>query len=78
LPDVCSGRSLVGTSDDVVSLNSARGTTADPIPVLGAGRGDIVKPKSEKSEVVTTIARLIREAGKAAASRRLPGEDAAR
>jgi pimeloyl-ACP methyl ester carboxylesterase len=76
VPAVCKVRSLVGTSDDVVSLNSARGTDTDPIPVLGAGHSDIVKPKSEKGEVVTTIARLIREAGKAAESRSLRSEDA--
>lgn len=69
--------SLAGTSDDVISLNSARGTDTDPIPVLGAGHSDIAKPESEKVEVVTTIARLIREAGKAAASRPLCSEDAA-
>ena len=44
---------LVGTSDDVVSLNSARGTDTDPIPALGVGHGDIVKPKNETGEGVT-------------------------
>lgn len=77
VPDVCRVRSLVGTSDDVVSLNSARGTDTDPIPVLGAGHSDIVKPKSETGEVVTTIARLIREVGKAAGSRPMRSADAA-
>ncbi|MEO6030548.1 MAG: hypothetical protein ABIP61_01390, partial [Burkholderiaceae bacterium] len=41
VPAVCRVRSLVGTSDDVVSLNSARGTDTNPIPVLGAGQSDI-------------------------------------
>ena len=61
VPAVCRVRSLVGTADKVVSLNSARGTDTDPIPVLGAGHMDIVKPKAADGSVVTTIARLVRE-----------------
>jgi pimeloyl-ACP methyl ester carboxylesterase len=64
VPALCRVRSLIGTADKVVSLNSARGADSDPIPVLGAGHSDIVKPKSADGPVVTTISRLIREIAK--------------
>ena len=67
VPEPCRVRSLVGTADKVVSLNSARGTDTDPIPVLGAGHIDIVKPESPEGTVVTTITRLVREVGMATA-----------
>ena len=57
----------MGTADKVVSLNSARGTDTDPIPVLGAGHVDIVKPKAADGPVVTTIARLVHDIEKATA-----------
>ena len=67
VPERSRVRSLVGSADKVVSLNSARGTDTDPIPVLGAGHIDIVKPASIDSPVVTTIARLVRDLEKATA-----------
>jgi pimeloyl-ACP methyl ester carboxylesterase len=64
VPAMCRVRSVVGTADKVVSLNSARGTDTDPIPVLGAGHIDIVKPTAANGPIVTTIARLVREIAK--------------
>lgn len=59
----CSVRCVVGVKDSVVSINSAIGLDANPIPILEAGHIDIVKPASKNDEIVLTAARLLEEAG---------------
>jgi pimeloyl-ACP methyl ester carboxylesterase len=56
-------RCIVGANDKVVSINSAIGLDPNPIPLLGAGHIDIVKPKDENDEVVITTSRLLQESG---------------
>jgi triacylglycerol esterase/lipase EstA (alpha/beta hydrolase family) len=70
VPARCRVRSIVGDSDKVVSINNARGTDRNPVPVLGAGHIDLVKPKSDSAEIIVTISRWIHELDKSTANRK--------
>lgn len=61
VPQHCAVRCIVGLKDRVVSPNNARGDDPEAVPIPGAGHIDIVKPKSEKDEVVLTIKRFFNE-----------------
>jgi len=52
-------RSIIGTNDKVVSINNAMGLDPNAVLILGGGHKDIVKPNSEKSEVVATLAMFL-------------------
>lgn len=54
-------RSIFGTKDAVVTANNARGVDTEPVPILGAGHIDIVKPSAADSDIVMTIGRWIKE-----------------
>lgn len=60
-PSNCSTSSIYGTDDDVVDETLAIGDDPEAIPILGAGHINIVKPESEKSEIILTIKRLLSE-----------------
>ena len=53
----------VGENDKVVPLNSAIGLDPNPVPILGAGHIDIVKPKDANDEIVETAVQFLRHAG---------------
>ena len=61
-PATCRVRSIFGTKDNVVSEINARGVDKNAIPILGADHISIVKPTSEKDEIVVTLARFMQEA----------------
>lgn len=63
VPRNCLIRCIVGTSDDVVSVNNARGLDPEAVPILNAGHSDIIRPKSLDDEVVVTISRFMADAG---------------
>jgi len=63
VPAECRVRALFGTADSIVSVNNARGLDSEAVPILGATHENIVSPVNDKSEVVLTIARFLREAG---------------
>lgn len=69
VPGRCRVRSIVGDKDRVVSLNNARGTDTDPVPILGADHTDIVKPISKNEEIVATITRWVRDIDRSSRTR---------
>lgn len=62
-PVVCEVRCVYGTNDDVVPAADASADDREAVPILGANHSNIVKPTSEKAEIVMTLARFLREAG---------------
>jgi hypothetical protein len=63
VPQHCLIRSIVGTSDHIVSVVNAIGLDPDAVPILNAGHSDIVQPKSLDDEIVVTISRFMADAG---------------
>jgi len=63
VPQNCIVRSIVGTSDSVVSVVNARGLDSEAVPILNAGHSDIIQPKAIDDEVVATISRFMVDAG---------------
>jgi hypothetical protein len=47
----------------VVPAADAASDDIEAVPILGAGHSDIVKPSGPEAEIVTTLARFLREAG---------------
>lgn len=61
VPVHCRVRCLLGTRDDIVSINNARGLDPDAVPILNADHSSILQPQSPEDETVVTIARFMRE-----------------
>lgn len=62
-PLSCKVRCIYGTDDDVVPAADASSDDREAVPILGAGHSDIVKPIARDAEIVSTLARFLREAG---------------
>jgi len=61
VPKFCRIRSIYGTADNIVSATNALGLDPEAVPILNADHTDVVKPRSEKDEIVLTIERFLRE-----------------
>ncbi len=59
----CKIRSIVGTEDNLVAPNNAIGLDPNPVPILGAGHIDIVKPKKESDDVIRFAINFLLDAG---------------
>lgn len=59
----CFTRCIIGEDDKVVPLNSAIGLDPNPVPILGAGHIDIVKPKDANDEIVEISSQFLLDAG---------------
>jgi PGAP1-like protein len=63
VPQNCLIRCIVGTLDNVVSVNNARGLDPESVPILNASHSDIIRPIAIDDEVVTTVSRFMVDAG---------------
>lgn len=63
IPNSCTLATIYALNDKVVSYTSAIGSDPEAVPIYDEDHTSIVKPQSENSEVVLTIARYAEEAG---------------
>lgn len=63
VPRNCRVRCVVSTADSIVNINNARGFDPNPEVLVDKDHTDIIKPNSKDDAIVSTLVRLLREAG---------------
>ncbi len=56
-------RAIFGTNDNIVGIASAMIDDSNPVPLIGKGHVDIIKPSEENEEIVLVLEDFYRETG---------------
>jgi pimeloyl-ACP methyl ester carboxylesterase len=60
-PGNCRIKCIYGSADKLVTAVDAQGLDTEPIPMLGKGHSDIVKPESESDPIAVSVRRFLLE-----------------